>query len=778
MRVYVVDVLSPEALKDPSEIDKLSTAPSINSLTWIPVPRLIDAAQLDFFVTNAAPSVLRSDVVVIGLHPDSAARVHDVPDVLDDVSRRITGSTLIVVHSDHGDLVIKHVGGDRVAGLQESATLECIRRHDVADLLRRPGSELPKHPSIHYMGPNRDHYEAFLRPGFGARSVEELDRLAFWLAPMVRGRECFVVDHWSMIPIAYHVGGYLRHFGNRATIRVASLKAYDENPDVLERRMEIAFEPIKRTAGAALVSVNSSGRLVRDLILPTMRKVGFDDPISIALARTPNPPEHRLPALTVLSKEFNRYVPEDCPACTRGGSTVIPIQHDTYLLTLAAYTKETAITRKHAEKSAQMMKRYGGISAFRVHKTHSDGRHHAYFIDLAPMLELCAFQTRLARTVDPWRGIGIDLIVHPGHRVAARLADMVAKELGGIEVLECDEGELARLPCERKEALLDARRICVVDDVIISGARVFGYRTAINVIRRDRGRTACELYCLVGVARPRNEKALMGVSDIVHHTSADPRFRSVECLFLPNWDESECRWCAELRILDLLPPGIRERGLIRDRLQSLRDRTGLVEGLFLPWTGDEEKVRVEPQGSCMNGENQPTRRFWDLGRGSVFGDVQGVDLAVSVAAAIQRMRGMRRTADGRWEESELDEMFQSPVAKVLDPLFYLGGRYYEPVIIASILRAARGHDVRSPGDDGELRTRVDVVASAECSTELHGELMLSAALKQLPRTSYQISKAHPDLAAVVQEIFGSEAGGNSQTNVRAPTGKELCRGES
>lgn len=771
MRVYVVDVLSSQPPKEPAEIDKLSTAPSINSLTWIPVPRSIDAAQLDFFVANTDPSVLRSDVVVIGLQPDWAARVHDVPDVLDDVSRRITGSTLIAVHSDRGELIIKHVGGDRVAGVDDSATLECIRQHDVADLLRRPGAELPKHPSIHYRGPNRDHYEAFLRPGFGARSVEELDRLAFWLAPMVRGRKCFVVDHWSMISVAYHIGAYLGHFGNRATITVASLKAYDEDLDVLERRMEIAFGPVNRKDGAALVSVNSSGRLVRDVILPMMKKVGFGDPISVALARTPNPPEHQLPSLTVLSEDFRRYAPADCPACARGGSTAIPIQHDSYLLTLAAYTKETAITRKGAERSAQMMERYGGINAFRVHKTHSDGRHHAYFIDLAPMLELCAFQTQLAKTVDPWRGLGIDLILHPGHKVAARLADMVAKELGGIEVLECNEGGLAKLPCERKEALLDAHRICVVDDVIISGARVFGYRTGINVIRRDHGRTECQLYCLVGVARPRSERALMGVSDIVHHTSTDPRFLSVECLFLPNWDESECRWCAELRILELLRRGTRERALIRDRLQTLRDHTGFVEGLFLPWTGDEKGRRVEPKGSCRNDENRPAHRFWDLGRGSVFGDVRGADLAVSVAAAIQRMRGMRRRRDGRWEESELDEAFQSPVAKVLDPRFYLGGRYYEPVIIASILRAARGHDVRSPGDDGELQSRVDVVAAAETSTELHGELMLSAALKQLPRTSYKISKAHPDMAAVVQEIFGSEVNGTSQTNTRARTAK-------
>ena len=336
---------------------------------------------------------------------------------------------------------------------------------------------------------------------------------------------------------------------------------------------------------------------------------------------------------------------------------------------------------------------------------------------------------------------------------------MVAGELGVTDVLECDEGELSGLACKKKRMLLASRRICVVDDVVISGARVFGYRTAINAIRRRHGGAECDLYFLVGVARPRSEKALMGVSDIVHHTTQEPRFLSVECLFLPSWDEFECRWCAERETLDKLPPDIRNGAVIRKRLEILRNRDGLVENLFLPWTGEEQGQRIETQDGCPNDDGQQERRFWDLGPGSVFGTVQDADLAVSVAASIQRMRSMRRRPNGTWEESKLDEAFQSPVAKILDPRFYLAGRYYEPVIVASILRATKAHDVRSPGDDSELRSRVEIVASAETSTELHGELMLAAALRQLPRVSYRISKAHPEMVAVAREIFGSAMNG-------------------
>ena len=755
MRVYVVDLLKPESRKE-TDTDGLSAAPSINSITWIPVPRSIDAAQLDYFVTHAPASVLRSDAVFIGLHPGSAERVREVGQVLDDVSRRVPSSLAVVAHSKSSELTIRHVSGDKVEGLDDPATLACIRQHDVADLMRRPGAELPKHASVHYEGPNRDHYIAFLRPGFGARSVEELDRLAFWLAPMVLNRECFVVDHWSMIPIAYHVGEYLNRLGGRKQVRVASLTAYDEDDDLLARRMEITFGPVRHNAGVALVSVNSSGRLVRDRILPTMRRVGLTDPISIALARTPNPPDYQLPALAVLSEDFRRYTASECPACLRGGSTAIPIQHDSYLLTLAAYTKESAITRSGAGMSTRVVDRYRGINAFRVHRTHSDGRHHAYFVDLVPMLEVRAFEQRLAQKLDSWRSAAIDVILHPRHTAAAKLASMVAAELGVADVVECDEGELTRLECRDRRVLIDARRICVVDDVVISGARIFGYRTAIGSMRRKCGATACDLYCLVGVARPTNEKALLGVSDIVHHTARDQRFISVECFFLPNWNESECHWCAEREVLDELPQDVRDGALIRKRREMLREPDGLVENLFLPWTSGGQSERFEGQDACRHGGGSPARRFWDLGPDSVFGSVQGADLALSVAASIQRMRGMRRKPDGTWAESELDEVFQSPIAKILDPLFYLAGRYYEPVIVASILRATRAHDVASPGDDSELQSRLKIVASAEASTELHGELMLAAALKQLPRVPYRVSKAHPELAAVVREIFGPD----------------------
>ena len=719
---------------------------------WMPFPRFIDVTQLDVFVANCPPSVLRSDVAIIGMHPASFQKISANADILDDVARRIEGAPLLIVRHQNGKPVIEHVRGEEVVGFQNATALEQIRERDIAEVIRRPGSELPKHAGLHYEGPNGDHYEAFFRPGFAARSIEELDRLAFWLAPMLLGRKSILVDHWSMIAIAYHVGGYFSELGYPLSITVQTLQKYDENRDVLVRRLTSAFGTVDREMGAVLVSVNSSGRLARDVLFPAMTEIGFQNPFGVAIAQTPSPPEAPLLSLTKLSDDFVRYEPSKCPACAKGNSTLIPIQRDSYLLNLAAYIQPTRITRAAAHPSTEVVERYRGINAFCVHRTHSDGRHHAYFVDLLPMLETGVFRERLVTAVGPWHDAGIELIVHPKHMAGARLASMVAEELGVTRILGCDENRLQQLEGDDMEHLLAARRICLVDDVVISGARVYGYRNSLTAARRSRGAGEYELYCLVGVARATSEKALMGVYDMVHHTAVNPRFLSIEKLFLPHWGESHCRWCAELRILDGLPNEIQVKPLIHSRLEVLRGPGGLLDDIFLSWTNDPETWTTVTEDTWPIDE--PAYRYMELSSRSVFGEVQGADLAVSVAAAIQWLRGNHRVGDEQWRESELDEVFHSPLAKVLDPQLYLAGRFYEPAIVASILRASKAHDIRAPGDDLRLNDRIEILMKAENSKGLCGELILAAAIDQLPRISRELLiQAHPDIKSLAQSIW-------------------------
>ena len=69
MRFYVVDPIAPGWPTAPVDTEGFADAPSIASVMWMPFPRSIDPPQLDFFVANSPPFVLRSDVAIIGLHP-------------------------------------------------------------------------------------------------------------------------------------------------------------------------------------------------------------------------------------------------------------------------------------------------------------------------------------------------------------------------------------------------------------------------------------------------------------------------------------------------------------------------------------------------------------------------------------------------------------------------------------------------------------------------------------------------------------------------------------
>lgn len=756
MRFYVVDAASSRSREISIESEDFASVTSIRSMMWMPFPQSLDPMQLDTFISSTPSSVLQSDAVVVGVHRKAAERILNSADVLDVVARRIRGAPLLFVHLENTRPVITHVRGDRVTELESDLVVDRICQLDVADVVRRPGAELPKHPGLHYEGPNRDHYEAFLRPGFAVRSTDELDRIAFWLAPLLVGRRSIVVDHWSMIPIAYHVGVYLTDLNDVGVTRVASLGHYDEDADVLRQRLRSVFEPIEPQSGAVLVSVDSSGHLARDKLLPIMEELGFQKPVGVALTRSPGSFEDGFRSLTTLGDEFRRYEPKNCCVCTRQNATVIPIQQDSYLLSLAAYTQRTEIRRDDTRASTGVVEKYRDIGAFRVHRTHTDDRHHAYFVDLEPILDQKAFASRLDQKVRRFHGRNIDLVLHPGHSAARRLAAMVAARLGSVKIVESDESKLWRLSSEEASLVVRARRICLVDDVVISGARVYGYRRAIDAIRRSVGVSSCELYCVVGIARTATEKALKGIRDVLHHSLKEPRFLWVERLLLPQWDEDSCRWCEELRLLTGLPSRIRDRSLIQKRLATLSDRRGLVDDLFIPWRDANRPEWRSEEETWSDEEPDFASRFWELGPKSVFGEVQRADLATSVAAAIQGKRGERELKRGVWSESELDEEFRSPIAKVLDPRLYLAGRYYEPVIVASILRGSKKHDIRAPGKDAELLDRLAVLVGSESSTGLHGELMLAAAVGQLPRTGYNLSKGHADVEAVARELLGWE----------------------
>jgi hypothetical protein len=274
-----------------------------------------------------------------------------------------------------------------------------------------------------------------------------------------------------------------------------------------------------------------------------------------------------------------------------------------------------------------------------------------------------------------------------------------------------------------------------VDDVVITGRRIQGYRNQLIELRKRFGvEPEVELGCVVALARARHESALRGTRDVVHDTDSAPTFVAVETLFLPSWDQRDCSWCQELRVLTALADDVKNLPRVRSRIERLTLMTGLVDGLYFDLhelAPTEPPADAEARWTELYAGTEYEERYWELCKGSVFGDVQGADLATSIAAAVQRLR--MRSVGGVRRESKLDETFRPPISKILDPDLYLLGRFYEPPLIAGLLRAARSFDVRSPGADGDLVDCLrEHVSYLRGSARLTLEFLVQSAIGKLP----------------------------------------------
>ena len=90
MRFYVVDPLTPQWQLASTETPSFPDAPSVRTAMWLPYPRHHDPEHLDSFIGRKCPShVIRSDIVIIGLHPATARYIRTFGDILDDVATRV-----------------------------------------------------------------------------------------------------------------------------------------------------------------------------------------------------------------------------------------------------------------------------------------------------------------------------------------------------------------------------------------------------------------------------------------------------------------------------------------------------------------------------------------------------------------------------------------------------------------------------------------------------------------------------------------------------------------
>ncbi len=692
------------------EINVTNTAGKIpNNILYLLVPRRKPLEQLDNLI-NELPSALRRsvDVVVLRAHPVEARRLLKEEQLLQLLQHRFEGRPIWIVYLDGKRIGLKTLTSSAPLPTGESRTslLKALREAEISGLLQLPGVVLEKTSDYHYEGPSGIHYESFLRIGNSLLSVQALDAIAFWLIQHVKNHDVICFDSPTMLSAGYYLNNYLQEFkGRRAQklLQVVCLQSYKDTKEAIISTVSDCVPDITSAKVLFVCSVNSRGVLTERMV-STLKSVKAAAITSIALFEAPIRNSLTKDIFCRIDDSFAGMVP--CKLCAEGNPT-IGIDPKTFQLDISANIRKVFLRRQDATDPFAFLSAYGGSHSVTIHKNQIDqSRHHMIHVDVGALLKTSRFNEKLKETVLSF-GQKPDLVLCTSHDAASNLARAVADILGGVKLLQCDESQLLELDWQQKEALNAARNVLLVDDVTITGNRLRGYKQFLA--RGKFVRAGTVLKCLIGVARTASSKTLKMIADMFH---SPDNFKCVEKLLLPDWGKKMCPWCKESELITrhrAFLQGSEPMQLRAGRLANVRE--GMRDSLFLHWDAE-------------------TPDAWRLGPESVFGDdkfesLSQAEVFLGVAGTLQVLR----------DKGDLHENFNVPTCRVLDPEAFLVGRYYAPIICASIFRASNMHDLRSAAVDKSLEAQLGSNLASLAELPLRGEMLFGMAQGKLPKAS-------------------------------------------
>ena len=350
------------------------------------------------------------------------------------------------------------------------------------------------------------------------------------------------------------------------------------------------------------------------------------------------------------------------------------------------------------DRARPFFERYAGKGIFRVNRrgrtTSQPGdpgrmRHHAYHVDGEALFNDDAFKTRLK---EKWGGRSLPTaILSNGTKASSALLRALTEQLAlsGVKTLTCKDPTFAGLPeTDGLEAVIEdsKQRLLIVVPMVISGA------TLANVQKkmRELDGVNCQFSYLIGLLRPSSMtkmKQLQGVylrrRENTDESWVDPVI--VEAALLPNWQEDECPWQRERRLVeDALDRGA-DCGWMHERADLLDRAT--VGGLW------DESVFCVP-GNARLIFNLHSLWLDDDKVGS--GKSNEADLCCAVASALQYWREDVRKKDWRFNTINTVNTID-----IETPANHNG--YNEPRLMAAIWRALTPRELvtaaRAEGDN-------------------------------------------------------------------------------
>jgi len=672
----------------------------------------MDLLASEMYESISARSRRLSRIFVLRAHADEArALTITGSKVVAALTSRFVGASIYVMHLEGTERVLTHVAGSpSIDAANEDELVSAMRSAELETLALEPSALLPESNTFHYVGPSGRHYRSFLRVGTALQSSSALDSVCFWLVGHLSPSTVIVLDSPTLMSVGLAMSQYVRDQNLSTHVTVIAVDVLDDSSEDASLALAKRLARIQSSNGSKVSvlcvgSVLSSGKTL-SLIQAAADLVEIAHSSAVIFGVPGRIDGHDEPVLARAPARLASVEP--CEICVEQGPQTLLIRIDPTSLHLdvGGAVSRQKITRKSASRGSIFLETYAGSGAISAHYTErgGHGRHHAINVDVAELLKNETFRRRFLDRVETLRG-QVDCIISPEHSAARELAQLAGSVLG-IEAISCDEDRLTTLSSQHQASIKASRSLLMVDDVVISGDRMRGYRQFLFALGRPRG----DVHILVGLSRPSTDSEAMTIRNLADQiTTKEQSFHAIEEVLLPNWGEDECPWCIESQQIDDYPGKGDDLAFSNELLNRSRHLQypydGITAGLF--WSAD---------GTAM-----------ELGAGSIFAPERATEaeLFFGVASAIQQMRS----------DDLLDEDYRPPASKILTHEFWARGRFYAPAITASILRACRSHDLMPSQPSKKLVSSIEVRLAEQAGHAVAWELLYAIAMKKLPRVT-------------------------------------------
>lgn len=569
--------------------------------------------------------------------------------------------------------------------------LDSLRQAELTSIFTRTGAVFSGQ-TYHFALPSGHHADRFIRLGDALRDLIELRRIADWLMPFLTETTAVLGDSGSILPLITEVANRaFRQFGWQIPYDCLSQYPVDR------REIQQRIADVRRTAPdhsqlLFVVSVNSSGQTIA-LVNQATRN-------SASLVTVCDTHGGEISGTVLSTLSVQRWQSDSrgrCEECKN--SPAMSIDPQTYERIPSFDWNLVRLRHDRVQSEREFWEIADEVDAVGLHVSRpyqlgdvTEQRHFGVFLDTVKLANHSGFRQKCISELSKFPRP--DIILVPDHASAEAPEIVINASHPDVIPIRIAAGPLQPAIIERLRA---ASCIWIVDDAVVSGATLRGFRTCVyNAVREVT--VLPEIYAFALLARTSTDAELKAVRQ-PYYSSDGSHFAFGAKVSLPRPGRENCPWCQEQSLLTELLNDL-SASQRQTALERIRQLDTPLDPPFLVGAGQHGAAELVTSGSF-------------------FGDLHQKSAFASCVGAVQALLDTFRTA----HTSEVIDVIDLPM---------IVSAYFEAVFSSAIMRTCTRAQLWCPKSEPALTEALHNVDRSRLLPATIAEIGVAAALGKLP----------------------------------------------